>query len=301
MERLKGLIPAVFTPMNDDQSLALDKIARLTEQLIKEKACAFYVCGSTGEGPMLTTEERKLVTEEFIKTVNGRIPIIVQVGHQALHDAADLADHAQSAGADAVAAIPPNYFDIGSVEVLVDCMARIADSAPNLPFYYYHIPKLTHVDLDMYEFLIHASTQIPTIRGIKYTAMTVFGLQECVEYQEGKYEIFYGCDEQLLYGLIAGAKAAVGSTFNFAAPLYNKIIDAFDTNDIKKAREFQARAIKMIRTMVKYGAQPAFKAVMKMIGAECGPNRLPHDNLSEQEISALQKDLEDIGFFDWAR
>jgi len=301
MERLKGLIPAVFTPMKDDQSLNLEQIFPFTEQLIQDKSCGFYVCGSTGEGPMLTTDERKIVTETFIKAVDGRIPIIVQVGHQALHDAADLAKHAQSAGADAIAAVPPNYFDIDSMDVLVECMSRIAAGAPNIPFYYYHIPILTKVDLDMYEFLTLASSQIPTIRGIKYTAMTVFGLQECVEFQGGKFEIFYGCDEQLLYGLTAGVKAAVGSTYNFATPLYNKIIEAFDSNDIDKARQLQALSIKMIRTMVKYGAQPAFKAVMKMIGAECGPNRLPHDNLSVKEISALKNELDKIGFFDWGR
>jgi N-acetylneuraminate lyase len=301
MERLKGLIPAVFTPMNEDQSLALEQIAPLTELLIKEQACAFYVCGSTGEGPMLTTEERKLVAESFISAVGGRIPVIVQVGHQALHDAADLAEHAQSVGADAIAAVPPNYFDIDSVGMLVECMARIAAGAPELPFYYYHIPRLTKVDHAMPEFLKIGSSQIPTLRGIKYTAFTIFELQSCLELDNGKFEIFFGCDEMLLSGLAVGAKATVGSTYNFSSPLYNKLIEAFDNNDINKARQLQALSIRMIRTMVKYRGQPAFKAVMKMIGVNCGPNRLPHDNLSEKEIGALKKDLEAIGFFDWAR
>jgi N-acetylneuraminate lyase len=271
MERLKGLIPAVFTPMNGDQSLALDKIAPLTEQLIKEKACAFYVCGSTGEGPLLTTEERKLVAESFIAAVDGRIPLIIQVGHQSLDDAADLAEHAQSAGADAIAAVPPNYFDIGSVDMLVDCMTKVAVGAPDLPFYYYHIPRLTNVNHNMSEFLKIGSSRIPTLRGLKYTAFIISEFQSCLEYDDGKFEIFFGCDEMLLSGLAVGARAAVGSTYNFAAPLYNKIIEAFDRNDIDKSRQLQALAIKMIHTMVKYGAQPAFKAVMKMIGAACGP------------------------------
>ncbi len=301
MERLKGLIPAVFTPMNEDQSLALDKIAPLTEQLINGQACAFYVCGSTGEGPMLTTEERKLVTESFIEAVSGRIPVIVQVGHQAIHDACDLARHAQSAGADAIAAVPPNYFDVGTVGVLVDCMEKIAADAPDLPFYYYHIPRLTKVDHDMPEFLNVASSRIPSLRGIKYSAFTISELQSCLEFNNGKFEIFFGCDEMLLSGLVAGVKAAVGSTYNFSAPLYNRIIEAFDSKEIDKARQLQSLSIQMVRILSKYRGQPAIKAAMKLIGLDCGPNRLPHQNLSEKEISELKKDLDNIGFFDWAR
>ena len=301
MERLKGLIPAVFTPMNSDQSLDLNKIPALTEQLIREKACAFYVCGSTGEGPMLTTPERKMVADAFIEAVNGRLPVIIQVGHQAIDDACDLARHAQAAGADAIAAVPPNYFDIPSLIVLVDCMARIAGAAPRLPFYYYHIPRLTKIDHDMPAFLSAAGKQIPTLRGLKFTAFQIFELQTCLALEEGRFEIFYGCDEMLLSGLVAGAKAAVGSTYNFAAPLYNAIIDAFDRNDISKARQLQLRSIQMIRTMAAYRGQPAFKAAMGLIGLDCGPNRLPHQNLTGEELRNLQKDLDLIGFFDWAR
>jgi len=301
MERLKGLIPAVFTPMNRDQSLDLDKVPTLTEHHIRERACAFYVCGSTGEGPMLTTAERKKVAESFIEAANSRIPVIVQVGHQAIEDACDLARHAQSAGADAIAAVPPNYFDIPSLNVLVDCMARIADAAPQLPFYYYHIPRLTKIDHDMPTFLSTAAKHIPTLRGLKFTAFQIFELQTCLEHEDGRFEIFYGCDEMLLSGLVAGAVSAVGSTYNFAAPLYNAIIDAFEKNDIIKARQLQSRSIQMIRTMAAYRGQPAFKAAMRLIGLNCGPNRLPHQNLSAQELRNLQKDLDVIGFFDWAR
>jgi N-acetylneuraminate lyase len=301
MKRLKGLIPAVFTPMKSDRSLALEKIAPLTEQLINEKACAFYVCGSTGEGPMLSTNERKLVTEEYIQTVNERIPVIVQVGHQSIQEAAELAAHAQKAGASAIAAVPPNYFSIESLEILVDTMLPLAAAAPDLPFYYYHIPRLSGVRFNMADFLEAASKKIPTLKGVKFTDFNLSEFQECLEVGNGQFEIFYGCDEQFMYGLLSGATAAVGSTFNFAAPLYNRIIDAFDSGNLDDARKWQSKSIRMIHLMSQYRPQPAFKAAMQLIGLDCGPNRFPHHTLSNDEKKALQKDLEDIGFFNWGR
>ena len=173
MERIKGLIPAVITPLNDHHEVDLTKIVPLVEHLIKDQVSAFYVCGSTGEGPLLTTEERKKVAEEIIKITSNRVPVIVQVGHNSLKDACDLASHAANIRANAISAVPPTYFKPDSLDTLITCMAEIAAAAPELPFYYYHIPQITGVDFDMVEFLQKGAERIPNLQGIKYSKFTI--------------------------------------------------------------------------------------------------------------------------------
>ncbi|KAA3660192.1 MAG: N-acetylneuraminate lyase [Calditrichaeota bacterium] len=301
MERIKGIIPAVFTPIKTNGDIDLAKIKPVSEFLIEEKVGAFYVCGSTGEGPLLTTRERQQVTEAYIDAVAGRVNVIVQVGHNAIKDAVILARHAANSGANAISAVPPGYFKLNSLSVLIDCMAEIAAAAPDLSFYYYHVPVITGVDFDMLDFLKQGRKKIPNLRGIKYTKPTIFEMQACLELENQQFEIFFGTDEMMLSALVVGARGMVGSTFNFAAPLYNSLIKAFDAKNLDKARSLQYNAVKMVRIFYKYGGQPAIKATMKLIGLDCGHNLLPHQTLDAAQIDSLKNDLTSIGFFDWGR
>ena len=260
-----------------------------------------YVCGSTGEGPLLSTEERKATAEAHIAAGKGKIPSIVQVGHNSLAEAQGLAAHAEQAGADAIAAVPPTYFKCTTVDNLVDCMAMIASAAPNTPFFYYHVPGLTGGNFDMVEFLEKGAAKMPNLAGIKYSSLTLFEFQECLNYNDGQFNILFGCDEMLLGGLATGAPGAVGSTFNFAGPLYNKVIDAFNEGDMELAQKYQLLSVKMVKMLYGYRGQPGFKGIMKLLGVDCGPNRLPLQSLSDTEAEAMKRDLDKIGFFDWGR
>ena len=225
MYRLKGLIAATYTPIHDDGRLNLEPVPAMVDRLIEDGLAGLYVCGSTGEGMSLTGAERKAVAEAFVSAAAGRVPVIVQVGHNSVTEAAELAAHAQQIGADVISATAPGYYKVDSVEMLAACMAQIAASAPDLPFYYYHIPALTGVALDMLSFLRLAGKQIGNLAGIKYTCPTVQEYQACLELDDGRFDILWGCDEMLLSALVVGAQGAVGSTYNIAAPFYRRILD----------------------------------------------------------------------------
>ncbi len=171
--KLKGLIPAVFTPMKENGSLNLDKVDAVVEHLLFDKVSGIYVCGSTGEGSSLSVEERMATALAYVSAVNKRIPVIVHVGHNSLVEARNLATHAQKIGADAIAAVPPSYFKINSIEKLVDCAAEVASAVPEMPFYYYNIPSLTGVEFDMVEFIQLGAKRIPNFVGIKYSSQNV--------------------------------------------------------------------------------------------------------------------------------
>lgn len=296
---LSGLIPATFTPLNTDGSLNLGLIEPMVDFLISQKLTGLYVCGSTGEGVSLSTAERKAVAAAFVKATRGRVPVILQVGHTSLVEAQELAAHAQEIGADAISAVPPFYFKPPTLDANVRCMAQIAGAAPDLPFYYYHIPQMTGVQVDVASLLAAGSRVIPNLVGAKYSIHDVYNVQAAAELENGRFNLLFGSDEMLLSGLAAGAQGAVGTTYNFAAPVFNRIVDAFAANDIATAQMHQGQMVQMIRLIAGHGGLPAFKAVMKFLGFDCGPIRLPLQTLTPQKEEELKADLTRLGFFGW--
>ena len=299
--RLRGLVAATFTPFHADGSLDLASLPRVIDAVIAQGAGGLYVCGSTGEGPLLTTSERQQVAEASVKAAAGRVPVVVQVGHNSPEEARGLAVHAQSIGADAISATPPGYFKPDSLEIFIQCIERITTGAPALPFYYYHIPVLSGVRFDMVEFLRQGGPRIPTLRGIKFSDSLLYELLACVEFDAGRYDILFGVDEMLLGGLSFGAQGAVGSTYNFAGPLYKKIIAAFEAGNQAEARRLQALSAEMVRIIIGNGGRAGLKATMALIGADCGPSRLPTTNCTPAQKAKMKEELTKIGFFDWAK
>ncbi|MEM7111063.1 MAG: dihydrodipicolinate synthase family protein [Chloroflexota bacterium] len=307
MENLTGLIAATFTPMQENGRLDLDAIPAVVDQLINEQVQGLYVCGGTGEGVSLSTAERQATVEAFIAAAAGHIPVIAQVGHNSLMEAKALAAHAAAVGADAISAIPPLYFKPDSIDTVLDCLAEITSAAPDLPFIYYHIPPKTGLTFDLPSMLEQCPERLPSLVGVKYSDSRIDTLQACLmvgagdDGDNGRYRFYFGSDEQLLGGLTAGVVGAIGTTYNFAAPLYQRIIEAQPRGDYETARQQQALTVKMVRTIHKYGGIPAHKAVMSLIGLHGPTCRLPNQTLSTAALAALKQDLEAIGFFDWAR
>ncbi|MBN1818402.1 MAG: dihydrodipicolinate synthase family protein, partial [Sedimentisphaerales bacterium] len=202
-------------------------------------------------------------------------------------------------GADAIAAIGPCYFKPQRVDMLIAFLAEIAAAAPETDFYYYHIPQLNGNNFDMMEFLAKAPSAIPAFRGIKYSAMAVHQFQECKEAVGDRYQIFFGCDEMLTSGLAAGADAAIGSTYNLTPRLYRNIMDAFTRGDVQTARTLQSLSVRMVRLCYRYRGLPAIKAMMRLIGLDCGPIRLPLESLTEEEYLHFAQQTKALGLCEW--
>ncbi len=296
---IEGLVAATLAPLGDDGSLAPTKVDAVVDHLIAEGVAGLFVSGTTGEGESLTFDERCVAAEAFVRAAAGRVPVIVQVGRQSLCEGRSLAEHAGSIGADAISSTAPTFFKPKDPESLAWSMAEVAAGAPQLPFYYYHIPRLTGSPADMPAFLRAAESCIPNLRGIKFSDADVIGFQECVRHP--RYDVLWGIDEMLLTGLTLGARGMIGSTYNFAAPLYRRILAAQKAGDLAAAQAEQQRAVEFVEVLIRYRGLPAFKALMAMIGFDCGPPRLPLVALTAEETDALRADLNAIGFFNWGR
>ena len=289
---LTGLVAATFTPMNGDGAIDLQRIPAVCDFVLGQGVDGLFVCGSTGESPSLTLDERMLVAQTYVEAAAKRVPVVVHVGHNSLSDARTLAAHAQQLGADAIAVVPPSYFPLTSVDVLVECLQQIAKGAPEVPLFYYHIPPITGVDLSMVELLERAEA-LPTLAGIKFSAPQFEELAACVEYGSRRYNILFGCDELLLSGLMAGVDGAVGSTYNFMAPHYRRVIDAFEAGRVDDATQHQAVATGIVEEILRHGGHDAIKAAMGILGIDCGPPRLPWKPLSDEVLTALEQGLAD--------
>ncbi|MFC4995571.1 dihydrodipicolinate synthase family protein [Rubritalea tangerina] len=291
---MKGLVPAAYTPMFEDLSVNYDAIEAMASYLKASGVNAIFICGSTGEGCNLTTEERKKVAEAYVKHFDGEV--IVHVGHNCLKDAADLAAHAQEIGAAAVSAIAPSYFPMNSTQVLLKSMKQIAAACPELPFYYYHIPALTNAGANVPEFLELAADSIPNLRGVKFTNEQIHVFLACKQAAGGIYDIAFGYDEMMIAGWSAGSKAYVGSTFNFMAPLYQALLDAAEAGNMEEARRLQHLSEEAIRVINSVGAfHPLVKTLISRLGVPCGPARLPMDSVTQEQADTLWNKLQDLG------
>ena len=298
IEHLRGLIAAPFTPMHADGSLNLDIIPLYYKTLKTNGVTGAFICGSTGEGVSLTLIEKKQVAEAWAEATTNEpdFKVITLVGGTCLADCIELSRHARSVNLFAVAMTAPFYFKPADVAALAEVCAQVANSVPDLPFYYYHIPVLTGVSFSMIELLRKLDNRLPNLAGIKYTHEDFMDFLSCMHFANGRYDMLWGRDENFLSALVLGARGAVGSTYNYAAPLYHQLMDAYEHNDLETARRKQQTAIDMISLLGKYGGIGTGKAFMKLIGIDCGDFRLPVKNMTAPTFEIFSKDVAQIKF-----
>src|SRR5690606_1586330 len=183
----------------------------------------------TGEGVSMTTDEKKAVAEAWADCTkqDSDFKVMTLLGGTSIAVCKILARHAKEVGLYGISFTSPFYFKPASVAALAEMCAEIANEVPDMPFYYYHIPVLTGVGFNMIDLLSAVDGKIPNFAGIKYTHEDFMDFLTCLRFQGGKYDMLWGRDENMLSALVLGAKGAVGSTYNYAAPLYNDLIKAF--------------------------------------------------------------------------
>ena len=298
MEKINGFISAPFTPMQNDGSVNLDKIPEYADYYVRNGVNGAFICGTSGEGFLLSSEERKKVAEKWVDTSPDDFKNIIHVGGPTVNESRELAKHASEIGAWGIGTIAPVFFKPARVKELVDYCAALASASPELPFYFYHMPGYTGVYLSMVEFLEQAYEKIPNLAGIKYTHEDLYEFNQCMLLRNGHYDLLHGRDETLLAGLALGATGGVGGTYNHAMGIYIDMKKAFLKGDLETARNLQAKSQAFINILIRYrGNVIAGKRIMKFLGLDCGPNRVPIQNINDEEEQSLKSELNDIGFF----
>lgn len=301
IQNVEGIevVAAPFTPFHEDGSLNLAPIPEYAALLARNGLKGVFINGSSGEGYMLTEEERMQLAEAWMAAVPEDFKVIVHVGSTSVMSSRRLAEHAQKIGAWGIGAMATPFPKIGSIEQLCRYCEEIASAAPELPFYYYHIPAFNGAFLSMYDFLKAVDGRIPNFAGIKYTFESLYEYNRCRRYQNGKFDMLHGQDETILPCLaMGGAQGGIGGTTNYNGRCLTGILEAWKKGDLEKARQLQDFAQDVIDVICNFrGNIVGGKRIMKLIGLDLGPNRVPFMSVTEEEEQELRRQLEAIDFF----
>lgn len=296
MPEYEGLIAAPFTAMHPDGSVNLPLVAEQAAGLVADGVRGAFICGTTGEGLSLTTAERRSLAEAWREATPGSFDLYVHVGHPVVAEAAALAEHAASIGADAVAAMPASPFASSRIADVTEYLRIVARAAPDLPLLYYHIPSFSRIAVSVRDLLAYAGPLVPNLAGAKFTHEDLMDYQRSAALDGGRYRILFGRDELYLAGLACGARGAVGSTYNFAAPLFHRLTAAFEQGDWECARRHQGALQEVVAVLTRFPGLAAQKHAMRRVGQDLGPVRAPARALSSADVDELDKALDAIDF-----
>lgn len=282
-----GIWPAMVTPFDADDRLNLDAARRLIARFLEQGAGGIYLCGSTGEASLLTIHERKRLAEFVLGEVAGQIPVIVQVGHGSPIAALELARHAREHGADGISSIRPLFFPYSDAQV-ADYWAGLSRAA-DLPFYAYVMTDIggTYGQIAAW---VELAQRIPTLAGVKFTNPDPYQLAVMRVVAGAGFNIFAGCDECYLAGRVSGADAAIGSSYNFALPLWRKVMTAYESGDQAGAERLMLRCAELIARMRDGRYLTRLKLVLKRQGLDCGLPRPPlrdAEGISDEETEVI--------------
>ena len=214
------------------------------------------------------------------------LQVIAHVGSHAIEDARRLARTAGTLGLSGISTLAPSYFKPRTLTDLIDWCAAIAAEAPALPFYYYDIPSMTQVSFPIELFLVEAAARIPTLAGVKVSNPDLVSYRRGLDAAAGRFDLPWGTDEALLAALATGAKGGVGSTYNWAHPLYVGLRDAFGRGDLDEARRRQSLSIAMVDAIAATGFMGTVEGADGPPGRPGRPGAAPHGNPTAVEVDA---------------
>lgn len=280
----KGVIPALVTPFDLDGSLNEGLLRGITASLVARGVDGLYLTGSTGEGFMMSPEERMRAVETVCAEVAGRIPVMVHVGAISTYQTVALARQAEAAGADAISSVPPIYWPFTPDQV-ANYYADVTAST-SLPMVVYKIALAGEIGFE----LLARLAAMPGIEGVKYTAPTHFEIGRIKTEIGPDFRVFSGADEMAMSGLAFGADGLIGSFYNIIPELYADIVAAMAENRIADAKALQDKANAIIFFTLKQYPMSAVKRIMAWQGADAGYCRKPFDNYETPEAEAALKD-----------
>ncbi len=294
MQNIKfdGIIPALVTPFNEDnKTVNADAAKKIIDLLLDQGANGFYILGGTGEGLVMAREEREYMCEVAVAHINGRKPVINHIAAMNLNEAVFLARHAEKAGCDAVAAVPPSFFYY-SEDDMYEYYKRIANSVTIPVIIYYH----PSAQKDMSAELIARIFEIDNVTGVKWSSNNFFEMMKLKDITHGEMNIINGPDELLISGLAAGADAGIGSTYNIMLPEFVKIYNCFKAGKLEEGLKTQIKVNRVIDLLIKSELIPSVKYAVGLMGINVGTATFPMKQLNGEEQEKLKNALKACGW-----
>ena len=288
--KFEGIIPALVTPLNSDETVNVEVLKSLVEYLLKEKADGLYVGGATGEGIALSAKERMVLAEASIDATKGEKPCIIHIASANFNEAVELAKHAESVGAAGISAIPPLFFKYDEDDVY-NYYKRLAESV-NIPLMIYFNPA---AGFNINAKFAARAFEVDNITAIKWTSSNYYEMIKLKDMTNGEMNIINGPDEMLLMGLNAGADGGIGTTYNFMMSNIRAVYDNFKAGNVEKAQMAQTEADRIIDALLKYMGIPATKVVLEEMGFAVGNSVFPMKRYTTEEKAQIVADMRKAG------
>lgn len=279
---IKGVIPAMITCFDENENVDVKRTEALTNYLIDKGIDGLYLTGSTGEGFLMTNEERKLVVETVCKVNKGRVPIIVHVGDIGTKKSIDLAKHARDCGADAISSVPPFYYKFNEEDIF-NYYKDISDSV-DLPMIVYNISLAGLMGKN----LVKRLATCKNVKGLKFTSREHDDMCSLKRELGKDFMIYSGCDEMAISGLLHKADGIIGSFYNMMPETFIKINELAKQNKYQEAFEVQENATRLIHYFVQWDFFPIMRECLRNIGAvDAGYSRRPFAQPSKEVMDKV--------------
>jgi 4-hydroxy-tetrahydrodipicolinate synthase len=289
----EGILPAIITPFDVEGNVDFDLLRDIVRFQIEKGVHGFFVCGTVGEGPLMSIEQRKSVAEAVVREAKGKVPVIVHVGTTNTAESVELAKHAESIEANAVGAVTP-YFFKPDLEGLI-MHYRLISEAVRIPTFVYNIPQQTGFNLTPEIFRKLCS--IENIHGIKDSSGSLSQIQEIIETAPKHVTVINGADDILLAALLVGVNAEISGVANVAPEILVELYENFREGNYKKALELQRKTNVLRRILYEWSSIPSIKAALELRGIKAGMPKKPLRPLKQEEISRLKDKLKALGLF----
>ncbi len=282
---------AIVTPMNSDGSVNYDEYGKLIDYQIENGTDSIIACGTTGESATMDAKEHCEVIEYTIKRVNGRIPVIAGAGSNDTRFAAELSVEAEKLGADAVLSVTP-YYNKTNQSGLIRHYTYIADRI-NIPMILYNVPSRTGCNIKPETYAVLAKH--PNIRATKEANGDLSALVRTMALCGDDLDIYSGEDSQAFAITAMGGRGVISVFANICPRESHELIQKAVDGDFKGSFALQKKYIALMDALFSDVNPIPVKAAMNMLGWNCGPCRLPLDEMTPAGKAALETCLRDYG------
>jgi 4-hydroxy-tetrahydrodipicolinate synthase len=287
--KLEGVIAAIVTPFGMDGTLNELALRKICKFQLKKKINGIFILGSTGEGILLSKEERKLVVEIVIDELRNLIPVVVHVGNSNINDVFELAEHAAKIGANAISSIIP-YFKLYNEREILEFYIELCRKLPqDYPVYVYNFPEAAGNDIAP-ELLMELKNKSRNIAGLKFSSSNMEQMQEYIKLKNCGLNILTGCDQLFYPMLCLGCDGLVSGNANILPELYLAIFNHFKSGNYNEAKELHHSGSEIAK-LFNYGNIRDIKEAMKFVGLDGGYMRKPFLNLTTNESNILQNNF----------
>ena len=290
---IKGIIPAILTPMNEDESINLDVMREQIDRLIDGGVHGLFPFGTNGEGYILNEKEKEEILEATIAQVNGRVPVYAGTGCISTRDTIRMSKKAQELGADILSIITPS-FAVASQKELYDHDVEVAKHV-DIPIVLYNIPARTGNKL-LPETVAKLAKDVDVIMGAKDSSGDWENLKAYIQLTrdlDKDFRVLSGNDSLILPALKEGGAGGIAGCANVYPHVLASIYDLFKEGKLDEAQKAQD-SIASLRAVFKYGnPNTIVKTAVSLLGYNVGKCRAPFNQVPEEGIEALKKVLEE--------